>query len=65
VSPTSGSGTFDIQFTNPQNGNENGLSHIFLAGRFGTPPTLVPEPVTLALLGSGLLGLALARRRRG
>lgn len=63
VSPTSASGSFDIQFKNPQNGNENGLSHIFLAGRFGTPH-LVPEPATLALLGGGLLGLAFARRRK-
>lgn len=38
-----------------------GLSHVQL---YGTGPTNVPEPGTLALLGVGMLGAAFARRRK-
>jgi len=43
-------------------GRGGGLSHVQLYG--GGAPANVPEPGTLALLGVGLIGAAVARRRK-
>jgi hypothetical protein len=48
-------------FSDTNSRNPNGLSNIYI---FGTPGRAVPEPATLGLLGLGLLGAGLARRRK-
>ena len=43
--------------------NSNGLDNIVLLPQGSPPPPSVPEPGTLTLLGLGLVGLVVARRR--
>lgn len=57
----------DTWFTPANNGGQvPGLSHLSFYDTDGgdTPPDIVPEPVSVALLGIGLLGAGLAQRRR-
>lgn len=65
ISPTYGTGTFDIQFLNQSGKNEPTISHLTLAGRLVSTPRIieVPEPTSAAIFGSGLLGLLALRRR--
>jgi hypothetical protein len=44
--------------------NQGGISHVELFGNTSPPPTPLPVPSPLVLLGSGMLGMGIARRKR-
>jgi hypothetical protein len=48
-------------FSDTNSNRPNALSNLYV---FGTPGRAVPEPATLGLLGLGLLGAGVARRRK-
>jgi hypothetical protein len=64
--PTSGGGTFDIQFLNSSLRNQPNISHLTLVGRIAAGPEInqVSEPASMMLFGVGLLSLSLMSRRR-
>lgn len=63
VTPYNFTGTWKTtDFTN-QNGNLQGLSHLEIWARDPDATQGIPEPVSLALFGLGLVGLGLSRRK--
>jgi hypothetical protein len=56
---------FAIQYAGAVDGmNYVGLDTLVVATSDAPPPAVVPEPATAFVLGSGLVGMLAARRRR-
>ena len=66
VDPDTGSGTFQMfTFVNPGGQLQTPeLSNMSIFARLGEPPTQVPAPGALGLMGLGLIGMGLFARRR-
>jgi hypothetical protein len=66
ISPASGTGSLDINFTN-NGGQQPDLSHLTLTGANAVhvdPPVTATGPASLAILGLGTVALGFLRGRR-
>jgi len=61
---TLASGNYKLVFEVNDFGDSVVASGLLIDGVGAGPPTVTPEPVTMTLLGTGLAGIAAARRRR-